>query len=404
MPDARNAPSQAEFGCAQRTGKERPMQSVGKLALLVALVGSPAWGQDIQPTTWWGKRSGQPVCPPPCPAEPAAPGAPGQPPVAQTPSEQALSEAFAQAGEGGTPPAASYMPAFFGDLIGYSATRVVRNVHGNTSLVRVPIAARAGMKITDNESPRPTNRIFYTYNFYADVNMAANPAFAGLGLSRHMVGFEKTFLGGDASFGIRMPFVSLSGNQGLETSAVGDMSVILKYAVINDRQTGDVLSGGLMVTVPTGDGIVVDLPNANGVIDGTVQEHFHSTVLQPYVGAILFMTDRLYLQGFSAIAVPTDSRDVTILWNDLALGYWAYRNQTDRFVQAIVPTFEVHVNTPLNHRGAQSVPIGFSDEVNLTGGCYFILPRATLGGAVGFPIVGPRPYSVEAIGSFTFRF
>jgi len=375
------------------------------LAVAVALCAAPAWAQELEQATW-GKRSRQAECPPcpelqPVPVPPGTP--PAVPPSAQTPSDALVPEAFAQAGEGGTMPAEGYFAPFFGDLIGYSGTRVVRDAHGNTTLVRVPIPARSGMKITENESPRPMNRVFYTYNFYSDVNGSLNPGM-GFGFSRHMLGFEKTFFGGDASFGMRLPFVSLSGPQGLLDSVFGDMTVIVKYAFINNRQTGDVFSGGLAVTVPTGDGIVLDLPNANGVIDGTVQEHFHPTVLQPWLGFIRFMTPRLYAQGFSSIAVPTDSRDVTILCNDLAFGYTIYRNPTDKFIQGIVPTVELHVNTPLNHRGARSIPLGFSDEVNMTCGCYMFLPRATLGGAVGFPMVGPRPFGVEAIGSFTFRF
>ncbi len=73
-------------------------------------------------------------------------------------------------------------------------------------------------------------------------------------------------------------------------------------------------------------------------------------------------------------------------------------------MQGVVPTFEWHINTPLNHRGAFSTPIGFSDEVDMTGGCYFMLPRSVLGIAAGFPVTGPRPFGVEAIASFTFRF
>ena len=43
-----------------------------------------------------------------------------------------------------------------------------------------------------------------------------------------------------------------------------------KYALFNDRATGDVFSGGLVITVPTGGGITIDYPGlTSGIVDGT---------------------------------------------------------------------------------------------------------------------------------------
>jgi len=380
------------------------MRTIGMIsAAALVFLGSMGQAQNIEQATW-GRRNCTPYCPPVCPpVQPDGTRPPTEPPPVQPP----MTDAFAQAGEGGTAPAASFQPGFFGDLVGYSGARIFRNPNQSTQLVRVPFAARAGVKITDGESPRPMNRIFFNYNYYSNVNEGLNPGISTIGLSRYMFGFEKTFLGGDASFGMRMPFVTLTGFQGVDGSFAGDLSMIAKYALINDWTTGNVLSGGLMITVPTGQAMVVDVPGAN--VPGTVfggptfiQEKFNPVVLQPYLGIIYNFTDRLYLHGFSAIAVPTDSRDVTLFWNDVGLGYWLYRNQADRFVQGVVPTFEWHVNTPLNHRGANE-SITFPDEVDMTGGCYFVLPRSTLGVAAGFPVTGPRPFGVEGIVSFNFR-
>src|SRR5262249_22247075 len=227
--------------------------------------------------------------------------------------------------------------------------------------------ARAnGFKIAEYESPRPVDRIYYSFNFYNDVNRSLNSGLPGIDVFRHTIGFEKTFFGGDASFGMRLPFVRLTGFDGVEENRFSDMTIIFKYALLNNRETGDVFSGGLAITVPTGGGIAVDFPGVNsGVIDGTNPAVFYPVILQPYMGWVRNSTERLYLHGFHSLAVPTDARDVTVLFNDVGVGYWLYKNNADRFVNAIIPTFEFHLNTPLTHRGSRNVPIGFADELNL---------------------------------------
>jgi hypothetical protein len=71
-------------------------------------------------------------------------------------------------------------------------------------------------------------------------------------------------------------------------------------------------------------------------------------------------------------------------------------------IRAIVPTFEVHVNTPLNHRGPDPMRAELSDTGTLTCGCNFLFPGAILGGAVGIPIAGES--RIEAIATYTLRF
>ena len=101
--------------------------------------------------------------------------------------------------------------------------------------------------------------------------------------------------------------------------------------------------------------------------------------------------------------VPTNSLDVTILTNDLGIGWWLYRNANDRFIQGLIPTFETHVNVPLDNSDP-SLPISFQTQFNITAGVYAVLPRAIMGFAVGVPLVGPRPYDYEISANCTLRF
>src|SRR5205807_614779 len=130
-----------------------------------------------------------------------------------------------------------------------------------------------------------------------------NAVGTNFGLHRDLIGFEKTFLDGNASLGMRLPFqqITSGGNLGeIANHEIADITLIAKYAFINDRDTGNVLSGGLALTLPTADHQVV-------LADGNA---LRSVLFQPYVGWIVNRGD-FFAQGFHALVVPTDSRDVT---------------------------------------------------------------------------------------------
>src|SRR5262249_29645678 len=155
----------------------------------------------------------------------------------------------------------------------------------------------------------------------------------------------------------------------------GDLSIIFKYAFINERPAGNVLSAGLVVTAPTGRSFV-----------SAIEPDIHPTLLQPYVGYIYNMGP-VFLQGFSSIVVPTDVRDVTLLFNDAGIASRFYSTPADELITCVVPALEVHVNTPLNHRGSQAEPVGVPDWVDLTAGCHIgIYHRSTLSLGVATPV------------------
>jgi len=126
-------------------------------------------------------------------------------------------------------------------------------------------------------------------------------------------------------------------------------------------------------------------------------------VLQPFVGGIYNITPDLFVQGFSSLAVPTDSRDITIWYNSIGLGYWVYRGQPTEVISGVVPTVELHFNTVLNHQN-DIIP-RLDDTANLTGGVHInLFNNAIFGVAVGVPVSGPRPYDYEVISSLNLRF
>jgi len=249
-----------------------------------------AWGQDLV----WGRRTCPPVqCPP-----------------ITAPSEPLLSAERAGAFGGG--PVALAMPPMLGDFLAPScAVRIVQvpgqfitipgtpGIPGTapippvigptatgaigvlipgtpgtaaipgTPAIQVPVtasfvvpSASHEFKISDNESPRPQDRFFSSFNFFNNVEGAANKSLGGdagtINVYRQIIGFEKTFLDGNASVGIRLPFnlldASNSGTAGLGGTFgdIGDLTLILKALLWEDREMGFLISAGVAVTVPTG--------------------------------------------------------------------------------------------------------------------------------------------------------
>jgi hypothetical protein len=245
---------------------------------------------------------------------------------------------------------------------------------------RVPVTSFGAFKISDNESVQPVDRVFATYNYYDLDGFHGNSS----SLNREMIGFEKTFLDGAGSFGMRLPYTQVGEGLG-GTSDVDALSLIVKYAAYRNAETGCVVSGGLVVTVPTGPDVVVGANNA-----------VNPTLLQPYLG-YAFGFGRCYVQGFCEIVIPTDDNLPTFVGNDIGMGY---RCES----VPIIPIFEVHINDALNHQGSGATPIGFVDQVVLTGGFHTIIGKSLLTVGVATPVTGPRLDSIEAVVQFNCRF
>ena len=268
-------------------------------------------------------------------------------------------------------------------------------------------AALCAFKVAENQSPRPIDRVFGSFNYYDSVNRSydarVNAQVGNVEAYRQLYGFEKTFLGGQASLGMRQTINSINvdtqspNTPGGMFTASGTTSVFGKYVVLASRDYSNLLSVGIDVTLPTGPKTFGGYPNAIG---------FRDTQIQPFVGYIL-SRNRWYLQGFSSVSAATDPNDVTFFFNDVALGYYAYRAQdASRFLSAVVPTFETHVNTPLNHQGFHfSDPASQPYVVDLTFGTTFVLrQRSFLTFAYVTPVTGPKPFEGELAVLFNYRF
>jgi hypothetical protein len=273
------------------------------------------------------------------------------------------------------------------------------------------VASVRGLKIAENQSPAPQDRVFYSFNYFAEVNQHLNQRFEssvdGLRVYREIFGFEKTFHDGDASFGMRMPINTVSANSTITgkfaklagtSTAVGDLSFFAKYVFLRDPATGSLLTGGLAVSTDNGPHQFAGAKYLAGL---------DSTSIQPFVGYI-WRRDRFYLHGFTAIDTPASLRIATMVYNDVGMGYFVYKGtDEDDWLTAVAPTFEVHVNSPLTHGDwtNRNDPGGVPNVVNLTYGINFEFSRRsilTLG--LVTPVTGPRPFDFEALVLFNVVF
>jgi hypothetical protein len=257
-----------------------------------------------------------------------------------------------------------------------------------------------GFKVAENESPRPLDRVFTAFNYYnSEVpRMLHQEGLRRADIYRELFGLEKTFLDGAASVGLRLPLDTFQAESGTvaggNSTDVGDLDIILKYALINATASGSALSVGLVVTAPTGP------TNFAGFGRFPPSASPHDTLLQPFVGYVWNLGD-WYVQGFFSLVVPTAFHDTTLLFNDFGAGYFAYRNSSiTAALTALMPTAEVHVNTPLDRVGKP-----FVDSVDLTQGVIFELyHRAWLALGVSENVTGPKTYDIEAIAQFNVLF
>jgi hypothetical protein len=273
------------------------------------------------------------------------------------------------------------LPTMFGDFLQpVPALPLMRFVDIGGLIGDLPVAL-APLKVAENESPRPQSRVYVHYSYFADVAGPVND------LNREIFGVEWAW-NDHFSVGARVPYVQQSWSI-YDDTLVGDLSVIFKWAPINE--TDRVCAVGMDLTVPSGD-------SPYWFADGG---DLHPVWFQFFAGYYRGWGD-CFLHGFTSLAVPSDSRETTILFQDLGLGYWLRCSR--RCLRAVVPTFEAHLNVPLDQPNLSTV-LRYRTSMNLTlGATAFFTERCSLGAAAATPITGPRPFGTEGIVSFNWRF
>lgn len=222
-------------------------------------------------------------------------------------------------------------------------------------------AAVGIVKVAENNSPLPRDRVYFNYSSFNNVNFFQG----GVNVNRFTPGIEKTFFDEQMSLEFRAPFASTldsniiaGGFTDVSHTELGNLTAILKAILYgNDTFT---FTGGLWVGAPTADDVNVTGVNGTPLIS-VDNESVH---VAPYLAALWTPNDRFFTQTFVSCDVDLNGNPVSantgmgltpigrlndpaLLFVDMGFGYWLYRGQEDRFITGMAPIFEAHYNASL---------------------------------------------------------
>lgn len=239
------------------------------------------------------------------------------------------------------------------------------------STVLLPGYGVGFIKLTENMSPLPRDRVYINYSYFANANFFPTRA----DVNRWVPGYEMTFLDGTTSWEIRTPFAAtVAADQVLTPSSgitqyrdieFGNMSVIFKTFLWQAETWA--ITGGVQTMVPTAANSNIVGTNQFGQ---TLQQIFvanESVHVMPFVGSVWAPNER----AFSQILLQID-RDVngnpayvnnlqevgisgrqltyagrvfypTFMYLSFSTGYWIYKNDRARFT-GFSPIMELHLN------------------------------------------------------------
>ena len=221
------------------------------------------------------------------------------------------------------------------------------------------------MKLAENTSPLPRDRVFFNYSYFNNVPLAAG----GVNVNRVTPGFEKTFLDGTMSIEVRAPFASTldntiftDGATNTSSTQFGNLTTYLKGLLYSDGTFA--FSAGLGLAVPTASDVRVRTVGGPDL----VRIKNESVHLMPFIGTLWTPNDRLFMQSFTQFDFDTNgnpvsvtdfnggltpigrANDVTYLFQSISAGYWTYRDpNSDSIVTGIAPMAELHYNRSLSN-------------------------------------------------------
>lgn len=286
----------------------------------------------------------------------------------------------------GSSSAANHM---IGDFFGGSYSMRLGSI-GSTKYTNVAIAgADRRYKFAENNSPFPTDRLFFNYSHFHNALLTADGRAANL--NRGTFGLEKTFFQGLTSVEVRAPLLSgLNSNQTFDPVAdnvsneFGNIALAFKLLLL-ERSCYSV-SAGLGIVLPTADDTVV----ADSVGNPVFRMENEAVYLQPFIGLSYTPNERLFWQTFAQLDFDTGGntaeligvssgniRDQNLLFLDTSIGYWLFHNPCNgRILTGLAPIAELHYSTTIEDSeelilsGGDVItnPNNRLDVLNLTGG------------------------------------
>ena len=282
------------------------------------------------------------------------------------------------------------VPNMIGDMFGHTGS-INLNIGGSAIVSDVIGVGGRRVKIAENNSPMPRDRIYHVYNHFHKALHSRNDLLGSsrdFNVDRFTFGAEKTFYGGITSVEVRIPFantlesntmISPSSVPGSEGFEFGNIWFGTKTLLYETRQLA--VSAGVGTVLPTADNALID---ASAVFaPGSYVRIDNDTVsLSPFAGLLCVPSERVFMQTMLQTDIPINGNDVywdlgtgnqngslneqaLILWS-FDIGYWVYRNPCSVGLTGIAPIVEVHYTSTLQDADRVTMLAGVADVGNLS--------------------------------------
>ena len=272
-------------------------------------------------------------------------------------------------------------PNMFGDTLPPRVTYLPFSSDGQAtgpiSAFTAPLGGGGSYNIAENNTSVPTDRVYFVYNGFFNaasntIGFGANgPIQQSVDLHRYLLGFEKTFLDGQASLDVRMPFIDGLSFQTFGISSdggnVGNMTMYLKGLLYADDASA--FATGLGIGLPTGSDFDVNFPAAGSAGSLTIRNE--TVTLMPFVASTISLNDRWFLQSFGQIlfvatgdTVVSNNQEVGIynpqnlLQADIGLGRWLWRDSTRPYFTGLAGVCELHYTSTIQDSDVLNMPVG----------------------------------------------
>ena len=317
--------------------------------------------------------------------------------------------------------ATSYVPNMIGDMGGGPRFQILIGKVGEAPRFLAlqapsPSASLLGaQRLADNDCTLPTDRVFSDYSYFHDAQLAT-PSDA----NRFVPGFEKTFLDGCMSVEMRFPMGVLESNDIVANNSVlgmtgqfGDIQVIVK-AILLQEDTWT-LGMGMGISIPTAPDVNIGAANGGQLM----KIANNSTHLLPYVGLLVKPNDDWFAQAFVQVDVAAngdsvsanltgngltsvgDIYDQSLVFADVAVGRWLYRNPDQRF-SGLAAVVETHYTGGLNAPStvqANGFSIGYNtpkfNVLDLIVGAHAVVGQTTITAGFATPATDDRGFDGE---------
>jgi hypothetical protein len=222
------------------------------------------------------------------------------------------------------------------------------------------------LKIGENNSPLPEDRVFFLYNHFENAITVSQgfldvptPISQDSSVDRYTFGIEKTYWDEIASVEVRMPIVSsfdfssVDDRFNIDGGSAGNLAIILKYLLYAEDSWA--VGGGMAIDLPTGSDVNVQLDNAFLTINNDAVH------LLPFLGLVMTPTDDCFFQSFAQLDFATNGNQLTgtglrgedrftdqnLLYLDVMGGVWLLRDASAPVLTGVAAITELHYTSTI---------------------------------------------------------